>query len=539
MENSTQKNYGSALSTLVMVFFFWGFLAASNGIFIPFCKSHFNLSQFESQLIDSAYYGAYFIGSLVLYLASTGVGYDILNKIGFKKGIIYGLLISVVGAVCMIPAVNSSEYSLILGAFFIIALGFSLQQTAANPFAIALGDPKTGAHRLSLAGGVNSFGTTIGPIIVTLVLFGTVVATPEQVASASIESINFLYLILIGVFLLVAGIFAVAKMPRVVSDEEYEKTGKATKAMLSITGAIVLLTLIGYLLPDSVGDTGTLVLLLLSIVVVLGILFASNSSAQKDNTGWGAMKYPQLVMGMIAIFVYVGVEVTIQSNMGALLETPEFGGFNESQISHYISLYWGSLMIGRWTSAVTVFNLSQTMKKILTIVVPFVAFGVVLGVNYISGVDVSDLYIYAICIVVLIAANFWAQERPGKLLLILGILGIIAMLVGLFTTGKVGLFAFISGGLVCSVMWPCIFALSVTGLGKFTSQGSAFLIMMILGGAIIPPLQGGLADITNIHASYWITVVCFAYLVFFAWKVSGILKAQGYDLDATEAKPGH
>lgn len=539
MENSTQKNYGSALSTLVMVFFFWGFLAASNGIFIPFCKSHFNLSQFESQLIDSAYYGAYFIGSLVLYLASTGVGYDILNKIGFKKGIIYGLLISVVGAVCMIPAVNSSEYSLILGAFFIIALGFSLQQTAANPFAIALGDPKTGAHRLSLAGGVNSFGTTIGPIIVTLVLFGTVVATPEQVASASIESINFLYLILIGVFLLVAGIFAVAKMPRVVSDEEYEKTGKATKAMLSITGAIVLLTLIGYLLPDSAGDTGTLVLLLLSIVVVLGILFASNSSAQKDNTGWGAMKYPQLVMGMIAIFVYVGVEVTIQSNMGALLETPEFGGFNESQISHYISLYWGSLMIGRWTSAVTVFNLSQTMKKILTIVVPFVAFGVVLGVNYISGVDVSDLYIYAICIVVLIAANFWAQERPGKLLLILGILGIIAMLVGLFTTGKVGLFAFISGGLVCSVMWPCIFALSVTGLGKFTSQGSAFLIMMILGGAIIPPLQGGLADITNIHASYWITVVCFAYLVFFAWKVSGILKAQGYDLDATEAKPGH
>lgn len=536
MENSTQKNYGSALSTLVTVFFFWGFLAASNGIFIPFCKSHFNLSQFESQLIDSAYYGAYFIGSLILYLASTGVGYDILNKIGFKKGIIYGLLISVIGAVCMIPAVNSSEYSLILGAFFIIALGFSLQQTAANPFAIALGDPKTGAHRLSLAGGVNSFGTTIGPIIVTLVLFGTVVATPEQVATATIESINFLYLILIGVFLLVAGIFTIAKMPRVVSDEEYEKTGKATKAMLSITGAIVILTLIGYLLPESTGDTGTLVLLTLSIVAVLGILFASNSSAQKDNTGWGAMKYPQLVMGMIAIFVYVGVEVTIQSNMGALLETPEFGGFNESQISHYISLYWGSLMIGRWTSAVTVFNLSKSTKKILTIVVPFIAFGVVLGVNYISGVDVSDLYIYAICIVVLIAANFWAQERPGKLLLVLGILGIIAMLVGLFTTGKVGLFAFISGGLVCSVMWPCIFALSVTGLGKFTSQGSAFLIMMILGGAIIPPLQGGLADITNIHASYWITVVCFAYLVFFAWRVSSILKAQGYDLDATEVE---
>src|SRR5690554_4200164 len=347
MNQTSQQNYGSALSTLVTVFFFWGFLAASNGIFIPFCKSHFNLSQFESQLIDSAYYGAYFIGSLVLYLASTGVGYDILNKIGFKKGIIYGLLISVVGAVCMIPAVNSSEYSLILGAFFIIALGFSLQQTAANPFAIALGDPKTGAHRLSLAGGVNSFGTTIGPIIVTLVLFGTVAASPEQVANATIGSINNLYIILIVVFLVVAGVFAVAKMPRVISDEEYEKTGKATKALLSITAAIIVLTIIGSFLPESTGDIGTIVLLLLAVIIVLGILFISNSAAQKDNTGWGAMKYPQLVMGMIAIFVYVGVEVTIQSNMGALLETPEFGGFNESQISHYISLYWGSLMIDR------------------------------------------------------------------------------------------------------------------------------------------------------------------------------------------------
>src|SRR5690606_15359778 len=131
----------------------------------------------------------------------TGVGYDILNKIGFTKGIIYGLLISVIGAVLMIPAVNSGSYGFILGAFFIIALGFSLQQTAANPFAIALGDPRTGAHRLSLAGGVNSFGTTIGPIIVTLVLFGTVIATPEQVANAAIGSINMLYIILIIVFL--------------------------------------------------------------------------------------------------------------------------------------------------------------------------------------------------------------------------------------------------------------------------------------------------------------------------------------------------
>ncbi|HYK77343.1 MAG TPA: MFS transporter [Daejeonella sp.] len=534
MDTSTKKNYASALYTLVTVFFFWGFLAASNGIFIPFCKSHFNLSQFESQLVDSAFYGAYFIGSLVLYLASTGIGYDILNKIGFKNGIIYGLFISIVGAACMIPAVNSGNYLFILGSFFIIALGFSLQQTAANPFAIALGDPATGAHRLSLAGGVNSFGTTIGPIIVTLVLFGTVVATQEQVDNAPISSINMLYIILGGVFLLVAGIFAMAKMPRVTSNEEFEKTGKATRTLLLITGSIVALILIGNLAPEFAGEYSKLILLTLALVSVISILLFSNQSAQKDGTGWGAMKYPQLVFGMIAIFVYVGVEVTIQSNMGALLKTEDFGGLNESQISHYISLYWGSLMIGRWTSAITVFNVKKATRNLLTIVVPFIAFAVVLGANYFSGNKIDDLFVYAICIVVLIAANFWAQEKPAKLLLILGILGVVAMLIGLSTTGKVGLFAFISGGLVCSVMWPCIFALAISGLGKFTSQGSAFLIMMILGGAIIPPLQGGLADLTSIHSSYWVTVVCFTYLVYFAWKVNGSLIKQGVRYEETE-----
>ncbi|HTJ51649.1 MAG TPA: hypothetical protein VL443_19450, partial [Cyclobacteriaceae bacterium] len=292
------------------------------------------------------------------------------------------------------------------------------------------------------------------------------------------------------------------------------------------------------LLPESVGKSGKLVLLALALVSVIGILIYSNSAAKKSE-GWGAMKYPQLVLGMIAIFVYVGVEVTIQSNMGALLKDPAFGGLDESQISHFISLYWGSLMIGRWTSAITVFNLKPTTNKILTVVVPFIAFGVILLVNHLSGNNISDLYSYAICIVILILANFWAQEKPAKLLLVLGLLGVVGMLVGLSFTGKVGLYAFISGGLVCSIMWPCIFALSITGLGKFTSQGSAFLIMMILGGAIIPPLQGGLADIIGIHTSYWLPVLCFGYLAFFAWKVSGVLKKQGIDIEHISAEGGH
>src|SRR3982750_1897164 len=138
-QNSKSKNYTSALLTLATVFFFWGFLAASNGIFIPFCKEHFHLTQFESQLIDFTFYGGYFIGSLILYFALQASKGDIMNKLGYKTGILFGLVVSAVGALGMIPAVASGSFGLILTVFFIIAVGFSLQQTAANPFVIALG----------------------------------------------------------------------------------------------------------------------------------------------------------------------------------------------------------------------------------------------------------------------------------------------------------------------------------------------------------------------------------------------------------------
>ena len=107
MDQSKTKSYASALYSLITVFFFWGFLAASNGVFIPFCKTHFQLTQFESQLIDFTFYGGYFIGSLILYFVSQLTKVDLLNKIGYKNGIVYGLLISTVGALAMVPAINN------------------------------------------------------------------------------------------------------------------------------------------------------------------------------------------------------------------------------------------------------------------------------------------------------------------------------------------------------------------------------------------------------------------------------------------------
>lgn len=522
-----QKSYSSALYTLITVFFFWGFVAASNGIFIPFCKTHFHLTQFESQLIDFTFYGGYFIGSLVLYYASQIFKVDILNKIGFKNGIIYGLIVSALGALSMIPAINSGSFVFILISFFLIAIGFSLQQTAANPFAVALGTPETGADRLNLAGGVNNFGSILGPIIVSVVLFGSAAgAMPKTV---EIASINNLYYILAALFIAVAIFFAISKLPKVTSDEQIEASHKTNFPLFVLFLAFVMI-LGSDVLANNTG-VGKPVFVYLALAIIVFTLIFASQSAGKSPEGWGAMKYPQLVLGMLAIFTYVGVEVTIQSNMGALLHLPNFGGYNESAISPFISLYWGSLMIGRWTGAVSAFNLSKQKKRILTVLVPFVAFGVILFFNHVTGTDISQMYIYVICIAILIVGFFYSQEKPAKTLAVFATLGALAMIIGLLTDGKIATYAFISGGLCCSIMWPSIFSLAITGLGKYTSQGSSFLIMMILGGAIIPPVQGILADNSGIHLSYIVPVICFCYLLFFAWKVSKELTKQGFDVN--------
>ena len=545
---SENKNYSQALSTLVTVFFFWGFIAASNGVFIPFCKTYFQIDQFQSQLVDFAFYGAYYFGALILFVLSNSSGKDIMNKWGYKNGIIYGLLLSCLGALVMYPAVQgaspgeSDVFYYVLGALFIVGLGFSLQQTAANPFAISLGSPEKGAHRLNLAGGINSLGTTIGPIVVALILFGsTPKSGPELDAmisngDISLSTIQMLYLAVGGLFLAAAALFYFSKkLPQGKDDSEFLKAPKAQRALLFMT-----LVLAGcfYLIFDQYrgepNEETILNLTLISLVAVVGTLLVSNKLAKNDKESWGAMQYPQLVLGMLAIFTYVGVEVTIQSNLGELLKVNLGNGLNpirlpsmsDSEIAPLISMYWGGLMIGRWAGAIAVFNSVGALKTWLYILVPYIAFAVVLFVNFISGFDISILFWFAVCVAIQIAGFFAGKERPALTLKIFGFLGIVAMLIGLFTTGNIALFAFLSGGLCCSIMWPSIFALSIQGLGKYTSQGSSFLVMMILGGAIIPPLQGKLADIIGIHESYWIAVVCFIYLSFFAQKVGNILNSK-------------
>jgi FHS family L-fucose permease-like MFS transporter len=543
-QTNQPTNYG-ALGTLVTVFFFWGFIAAGNSVFIPFCKHYFNLDQFQSQLIDFAFYTAYFIGALVLFAYGAFGGKDLVGKWGYKRSIVYGLLFSAFGAAAMIVAVNANNFTGMLIGFFIVALGFSLQQTAAQPFSISLGDPATGTSRVNLGGGVNSFGTSIGPLVVSLALFGSTAAiTDEKIASLSLSKVIILYSCVGALFIGAAALFFFSR--KVPSGILLEKTEKANKALTTLL--IMTVLLIAFFVPvfnsykteitnpsDSEKhalEAYRLYWLLAALVVVVLGLIISLSNAKKKPTGWGAMKYPQLILGMLGIFVYVGVEVAIGSNLGELLRQPAFGSYAASEATPYIAMYWGSLMIGRWTGAINAFNLSRSTKLILQFVVPLVAFVIIIVINTLFGYDMRPLYYYVVCVIIQIGAFYLSDNKPARTLLIYSLLGMVAMVIGLLGTGTIAIYAFLSGGLMCSIMWPCIFSLSIAGLGKYTSQGSAFLITMILGGGILPPIQGKLADIIGIHHSYILTVVCFAYLAFFAVSVKGILKKQGIDYDA-------
>ena len=555
---NTNKNQ-SALTTLVTVFFFWGFIAASNGVFIPFCKTYFSIDQFQSQLVDFAFYGAYYLGALLLFVISSSLKKDILNSWGYKTGIVYGLLISALGALLMFPFIDGAKqgdtpvFYLVLLALFIVGLGFSLQQTAANPFVISLGEEKSGSQRLNLAGGVNSFGTTIGPIVIALIIFGSSPLSGDELNEMIINNeiklttIQFLYIGVGLLFLAASALFYFSKkLPNSKTNELFEPANKAKNILILLTIIIVIcfgLIFSTYTTSNNIlssVETTRLSLLIIALIAVIGCIFYANSKASKNSKGWGAMKYPQLVLGMLAIFTYVGVEVTIQSNLGELLKSVSdkvknlnplgLEVMNDAEIAPFISLYWGGLMIGRWVGAISVFNPSKGLKKWLLIIVPYIAFGVILLVNY-GKYTSFEILLFSICIATQVGGFFIAKDKPIRTLKIFSSLGIIGMIIGVFTSGNLALYALLSGGLFCSIMWPCIFTLSLTGLGKYTAQGSAFLIMMILGGAIIPPLQGKLADIFSIQSSYWIAVVCFVYLLFYSYKTKTTLIKQGLNTD--------
>lgn len=478
-----QKTNWNQFGILITVFFFWGFVAASNDILIPVFKEKLNLSQVQAQMVSFAFYVAYSVGSLIYFFISKAINQDLLNKIGFKNGIAVGLCVSALGTLLFIPAASLESFNLFITGLFIVGLGFSLQQTAANPLAINMGNPSTGSQRLSLAGGVNNFGTTIGPLIVNIAIFGTIGAA----SVGSLSAVKTPYLILGAAFILFAAIFYFSKLPTSLSTNELDS---------NFTNKLI--------------DRGS------------------------------PFKYPQLVFGMFAIFVYVGVEVSTISNL------PEFMkqklGTLVNEIAPYVSLYWASLMIGRWTSASEAFGAGKNVKRILQFLMPYLAFGVFLLVNAIAKHNLEPFFVYAFVIIVLIVGNLLSQGSAAKQLFIFSVLGIIALFIGMFSSNHtVSVYAFCSVGLFCSTLWPCIFTLAIAGLGRHTGEGSNFLIFMIMGGGFISLFQGWVsADaILGISFSYLVGVLCFAYLAYYSFLATKELKNQGVSIEASSSTGGH
>lgn len=478
----SQKQHNSfAFPVLVSVFFFWGFVAASNDILIPVFKKALNLEQWQSQMISFAFYVAYTVGSIIYSLISKTLKTDILNKIGYKNGIALGLVISALGSFLFYPAAQAASFNIMLTGLFIVGLGFSLQQTAANPLAIVMGKPETGSQRLSFAGGINNVGTTIGPLLVSIAIFGRL--NPGKEGVADLQSVQVPYIILGGAFLLVAFLILKSSIPNKI-ELQHDETS------------------------------------------------LDKPPVDKKN----AISYPQLYLGMIAIFLYVGVEVSTAGNLSEFMIKKL--DFKENQCAPFVSLFWASLMIGRLTSSVGAFFESKSTKQILNVVVPYLAFGFFLFVNVLAGNEVGSFYEYAAVILVLVVLNFISQGNPAKQLLLFALAGVSALVIGMYSTGMVSVYAFISVGLFCSTLWPCIFTLAISGLGKHTTEGSNFLIMMIMGGGFVSLFQGSLADenLLGIQNSYIVGVGCFAYLAFYAWQVQSILKRQGVDF--SEVKGG-
>ncbi|KFE97854.1 MFS transporter [Chryseobacterium formosense] len=585
--DSNQQTKWSQFLSLIVVFFFWGFVAANNDILIPVFKKWFVLSQVQSQLVAWAFYVAYFVGSVIFFIIS--LKSDILQKFGYKKTLAVGLCLSAVGAFLFVPAALAANFWFFLSALFIVGLGFSVQQIVANPLAIKMGSPETGAHRLTLAGGINSLGTTIGPILLGIILFGMgnkEDSQPKTDHLSKIEIVKTEYLTHKNE--LSQNITELQKDNQDDPAKVQEVIAKVEKNISSLDTEIQSIDQ-NLSANDSQVDAYTkklgeikekstsiqypvgfvkehlkqvkmpfIGLGIAFILVAIFMLFSKIEDPAKEeeaaietgSTKFSILKYPQLYLGMLAIFIYVGVEVSIISNLPALLHTKEFGGVLEHNIAPFVSLYWGSLMIGRWSGSINVFKMSKTMNTVMKFIVPFIAFAIIIFANELSGKDVSSFYVYAFWILAFIIMSFIGGKMAGKTLMIFGIAGVIMMILGLVYPDKeIAKYFFISGGLFCSIMWPSIFDLAIAGLGKNTGKASSFLVMMILGGGIIPLIQGWICDfdktspegimgITWTHFSYVIPIICFAYLAFYGFLTPRLLRKQGIVMGETSSA-GH
>jgi len=459
--NNTGK-YTIPFATVTLLFFMWGFFTVMNDILIPHLKEVFELSHAKAMMVQLSFFGAYFIGSLIYFLISANFG-DPVNKIGYKNGMFIGLILSALGSALFYPATMIQQYWLYLAALFIVGLGFVLLQITANPYVAILGPEKTASSRLNLSQGFNSFGTTIGPLIGGYLIFKFF---------AGDQAVKYPYLVFALIFILLAIFIKLSKLPRFTNPDLIEK-------------------------------------------------------------GAGALQFRHLVLGMVAIFMYVGGEVSIGSIMISFIGLGKIAGLSEHDASTYVAIYWGGLMIGRFSGAISLSKISDKLKKYLLMlgstVVTFLIIYFAIFLKHEADFDtLGPLFRMLLPFLLIIVLNYFAfmigRSVPNKTLMVFAIIAIIFLIVGLSTSGYVALWAIVGIGLFNSIMWSNIFTLAIAGLGKYTSQGSSLLVMAILGGAIVPVIQGAVADGIGVHYSFIVPVFCYLYIAYYGWKGYKILK---------------
>lgn len=468
MENEKRQDFTLPLVTLTTLFFMWGFITSMNDILIPYLQNVFELSHFQSNLVQFAFFTPYFIVSLIYFLISIFIC-DPISKIGYKNMIISGLLISAISCFLFYNEACSSSphFEMFLLDLFLLGSGFSFLQIAANPLVAIMGKPETASSRLNLSQGFNSLGTTLAPIVGGFFVFNYF-AKDEAGASA----VQIPYLVLASVLLLLAGVIFFSNIPNVESET-------AVDNMENKVGALV---------------------------------------------------YPHLVFGMIGIFCYVGGEVAIGSNLVSFME--KFHGMTKEAASTLLSFYWGGAMIGRFLGAISMSQMKTVKKNLLMAVSAVVAFSFIVLVIQLSSVllpdriEVSlDNVAYFVGFLVLNYFVFLAAKSvPSRTLGLFAVVNMALITIMLLTDGDISLWMILAVGLFNSIMFSNVFTLAIDGLGKYTSQGSSLLVMMILGGAVVPPIQGVVADHIGEHAAFVVPLFCYAYLVWYGFVGSRMRK---------------
>jgi FHS family L-fucose permease-like MFS transporter len=405
-----------ALAMVIALFFFWGFITSLNDILIPHLKSLFTLNYFQAMLVQFFFFGAYFVFAL-----PSG---KVVQWIGYQRTMVAGLLVMGAGALCFIPAANAPSFALFLVALAIIATGMTFLQVAANPYMLALGPPKTASSRLNFAQAFNSLGTAVAPRIGGLLILGTVAA----LAPAEIHRLT-----------------PAARHAYQLAQANVVKMPYTVIAAILIAFAIALAL---YRLPK---------------------IHIEAKKGEEAPPFSEIFKHRHLLLAVVAIFVYVGAEVSVGSFLVNYISRPEIGNMTEKAAALYVSFFWGGLMVGR------IFGAGITRK---------LRAGPVLGVAA----------IIALCLVV----------------------------TSMLTFGQVAVWSIVVVGLFDSIMWPNIFALGLAGLGRLTNLGSSLLVSAILGGALIPLLQGYIADQIGIHHAFFLPVLCYLYICYFGFSGSKV-----------------